>query len=226
MGILYVVGTPIGNLGDITLRAVETLKKVDLVLCEDTRVTGKLLHHLGIKKPLKSYTSHASKKLHDEIVESLRHEFSVALVSDAGTPGISDPGMLLVRMIRDVAPEVEIVAVPGASALVSALSISGFSTADFRFMGFLPHKKGRLTALKQIAASEEVIVLYESTHRILKLLGELETHIGERTVGIAKEITKMHEKWMRGTPAELANEFKKNPQLVRGEFVVVINRLN
>ncbi len=222
-GTLYILATPIGNLGDITLRAIETFKKADIVLCEDTRVTGKLLSHLGIKKPMKSYTSHSSEKLHSEIIESLKHEMNVVLVSDAGTPCISDPGVLLVKKIREEAPEVSIVAVPGASALVSALSISGISASEFTFLGFLPHKKGRETALRKIADTEHPVVLYESTHRILKLLGELVKWTGERKVGIAKEITKMHEGYFYNTPAELLVFFETHTDKTKGEFVVILD---
>lgn len=221
-GTLYLIATPIGNLGDITLRAIDTLKSVDLVLCEDTRVTGKLLNHLGIKKPMKSYTSHTSAKLHEEIVQSMKGEFRIALVSDAGTPCISDPGVVLVRKIRDEVPEANIVAIPGASALVSALSISGFSSSEFIFLGFLPNKKGRETALKKIASTESTVVLYESTHRILKLLGELTAHIGNRKIGIAKEITKMHERFIEGSSEEVAEVFAEDKSLTKGEFVVIV----
>ncbi len=222
-GTLYVLATPIGNLGDITLRAIETLKKADIVLCEDTRVTGKLLSHLGIKKPMKSYTSHSSEKLHTEIVESLKHELNVVLVSDAGTPCISDPGVLLVRKVREEAPEVSIVAIPGPSALVSALSISGISASEFTFLGFLPHKKGRETALRNLAEIAHPVVMYESTHRIVKLLGELDKWVGNRKIGIAKEITKMHEGYFYGTPEELLSFFNDHKDKTKGEFVVIVD---
>lgn len=222
MGTLYIVATPIGNLGDITLRAIETFKKADLVLCEDTRVTGKLLHHLGIKKPLKNYTSHTSEKLHEEIVESLNHEFNIVLVSDAGTPGISDPGVVLIRKIRDELPEATIVSVPGASAVIAALSISGFPSSEYTFLGFLPHKKGRETMFKRIMEVEHTVVLYESTHRILKLLVELQKWIGTRKVAIAKEITKMHERFIEGTPEEVKMSIEATPSLTKGEFVVLV----
>jgi 16S rRNA (cytidine1402-2'-O)-methyltransferase len=222
-GTLYILATPIGNLGDITLRAIETFKKADMVLCEDTRVTGKLLSHLGIKKPMKSYTSHSSDKLHAEILESLKHEWNVVLVSDAGTPGISDPGMMLVKKVREEVPEASIVAIPGPSALVSALSISGISASEFTFLGFLPHKKGRETALRKIAEMEHPVVMYESTHRILKLLEELHKWIGTRNVGIAKEITKMHEGYFQGTPEELLSFFDAHKDKTKGEFVVIVD---
>lgn len=222
-GTLYVLATPIGNLGDITLRAIEILKKADVVLCEDTRVTGKLLSHLEIKKPMKSYTSHSSDKLHNEIIESLRHEFNVVLVSDAGTPCISDPGVLLVRKVREELPGVSIVAIPGPSALISALSISGISASEFTFLGFLPHKKGRETALRRIAETNHPVVVYESTHRIVKLMNELDKWVENRKVGIAKEITKMHEGFFYGTPKELLSIFESEPAKTKGEFVVIID---
>lgn len=222
-GTLYILATPIGNLGDITLRAIETLKKADIVLCEDTRVTGKLLSHLGIKKPMKSYTSHSSEKLHFEIVESLKHEVNVVLVSDAGTPCISDPGVMLVKKVREEVPEASIVSIPGPSALVSALSISGISASEFTFLGFLPHKKGRETALRKIAETDHPVVMYESTHRIVKLLGELHKWAGDRKIGIAKEITKMYEDYFYGTPAELLLFFDEHPDKTKGEFVVIVD---
>ncbi len=222
-GTLYILATPIGNLGDITLRAIETLKKADVVLCEDTRVTGKLLSHLGIKKPMKSYTSHSSDKLHNEVIESLKHEWNVVLVSDAGTPCISDPGVLLVKRVRNELPEASIVAIPGPSALVSALSISGISASEFTFLGFLPHKKGRETALKKIVEIEHPVVMYESTHRILKLLDELHKWVGDRNIGVAKEITKMHEGYFYGTALHLLEFFEKNKEKTKGEFVVIVD---
>ena len=223
-GTLYIVATPIGNLGDITLRAIETFKKADIVLCEDTRVTGKLLSHLGIKKPMKSYTSHSSEKLHAEIIESLKHELNVVLVSDAGTPCISDPGVLLVKKVHEEAPEVSVVAIPGPSALVSALSISGVSASEFTFLGFLPHKKGRETALRKIVEIEHPVVMYESTNRILKLLQELDKWIGDRKVGIAKELTKIHEGYYQGTAKELLLFLEKNKDKQKGEFVVIVDK--
>lgn len=222
-GTLYILATPIGNLGDITLRAIETFKKADVVLCEDTRVTGKLLSHIGIKKPMKSYTSHSSDKLHNEVIESLKHEWNVVLVSDAGTPCISDPGVLLVKRVRNELPEASIVAIPGPSALVSALSISGISASEFTFLGFLPHKKGRETALKKIVEIEHPVVMYESTHRILKLLDELHKWVGDRNIGVAKEITKMHEGYFYGTALHLLEIFEKNKEKTKGEFVVIVD---
>lgn len=172
---------------------------------------------------MKSYTSHTSDKLHAEILESLKHEWNVVLVSDAGTPGISDPGMMLVKKVREEVPEASIVAIPGPSAFVSALSISGISASEFTFLGFLPHKKGRETALRKIAELEHPVVMYESTHRILKLLEELHKWIGDRHVGIAKEITKIHEGYYHGTPSELLDFFETHKDKTKGEFVVIVD---
>ena len=172
MGILSIVSTPIGNLGDITLRAIETLKNADAIFCEDTRVTAKLLQRYEISKPLVRCDEKMEEVAAKKAIELLEEGKRVALVSDAGTPGISDPGGRLVARVRRFAPETTIEAIPGPSALVAALSIAGLNSPEFTFLGFLPHKKGRQTALKEIAASERTVVLYESPHRILKLLKE------------------------------------------------------
>lgn len=223
MGNLYIVATPIGNLEDMTLRAIRILKEVDMVLCEDTRETGKLLSHYEIKKPLKSF--HAQSKLSktDEILEILRDGKNLALVTDAGTPAISDPGSFLVAKIREELPEVKIISIPGASALTAAFSASGVVGGEFTFLGFLPHKKGRETLFKEIAASKRAYVFYESPHRILKALESLLKFAPEKKVTIARELTKIYEEFVSGTPAELLEFFGKNSEKVRGEFVVIVS---
>ncbi|MBI5400783.1 MAG: 16S rRNA (cytidine(1402)-2'-O)-methyltransferase [Candidatus Yonathbacteria bacterium] len=223
MATLYIVGTPIGNLEDITLRALRVLKEVDLILCEDTRVTKRLLSKYEITTPTMSY--HAQSKLAkvDKILSLLEEGKNLALVSDAGTPCISDPGMLLVSQVCEkfglsavrsaqAGDEVAIVPIPGPSALITALSASGVSVAEFTFLGFLPHKKGRETLFKEIAESERVIVFYESTHRIEKALESLEKFCGaDRWIIVARELTKIYEEFVRGTVAEARAHFAKNP---------------
>lgn len=221
---LFIIGTPIGNLEDITLRALRVLKEVDLILCEDTRVTKRLLAKYEIGTPTMSY--HAQSKLAkvDKILALLEEGKNLALVSDAGTPCISDPGVLLVSQVRErFGDEVSVVPVPGPSALVTALSAAGISVAEFTFLGFLPHKKGRETLFKEIAASPRVMVFYESPHRIEKALESLEKFCGaERGVVVARELTKIHEEFVRGDVAAVRAHFAKNPDRVRGEFVVII----
>ncbi len=228
MSTLYVVGTPIGNLGDITLRALEILKSVDSILCEDTRVTRKLLQKYAIDKPTVSYHSHSGLAKVDYIISLLKEGKDLALVSDAGTPGISDPGSLLVSQVKEsLHDEVKIVAIPGPSAVVSALSISGAPSSDFLFLGFLPHKKGRETLFREITESKRTVAFYESPHRIEKTLASLEKHFKEagmekRKVTIARELTKIYEECISGTASELILHFKTHPDTVRGEFVVVV----
>ena len=221
MGTLAIIGTPIGNLEDITLRALSVLKEADLILCEDTRTTKKLLDRHGISgKKLASYHSHSSSFA----LDALRDGKYIALVSDAGTPGISDPGMLLVRQVRDkLGDGVKIVAVPGPSALVSALSISGISAASFVFHGFIPHKKGRETLFKEIAADPRAHVAYESSHRILKTLTALGTVLQKgRKVSLARELTKIHEEVLEGEPSQLEELLTKVPVKQKGEFVLIV----
>jgi len=221
MGTLSIVATPIGNLEDITLRALRTLKECDVIYAEDTRVISKLLARYEIKKPLQRLDAAKEMKRADEIVERLEAGERVVFVSDAGTPGISDPGARLVAQVRTQLPNATIEAIPGASALTAALSIAGLDTTGFTFLGFLPHKKGRQTALKNIMASELPVVLYESPHRILKLLKELETLNISRVI-IARELTKVHEEIVSGTPQEALAYFAMRPDAVRGEFVVIV----
>ncbi|MFZ2831735.1 MAG: 16S rRNA (cytidine(1402)-2'-O)-methyltransferase [Minisyncoccia bacterium] len=224
MATLYIVGTPIGNLEDITLRALRVLKEVDLVLCEDTRVTKRLLSKYEIETPTMSY--HAQSKLAkvDKILSLLEEGKNLALVSDAGTPCISDPGMLLVSQVREkFGDDVAVIPIPGPSALVTALSATGISVAEFTFLGFLPHKKGRETLFKEIAESTRVMAFYESPHRIEKALESLEKFCGaERGVIVARELTKIYEEFVRGTIVEVRAHFAENPDRLRGEFVVIV----
>jgi 16S rRNA (cytidine1402-2'-O)-methyltransferase len=227
MSNLYVVGTPIGNLEDITLRALRILKEVDVILCEDTRVTKKLLNHYDIHTKTLSYHAHSTLQKVDYIIELLNEGKNLALVSDAGTPAVSDPGSLLVSKIREhfINSELEapkIVAVPGASGFTSALSVAGVPVQDFTFLGFLPHKKGRETLFKEIASSERAMVFYESTHRLLKTLESLQKFTPDRKVVIGKEITKMFEDTLVGTAEELLKIFTDTPEKTRGEFVVIV----
>ena len=225
MTTLYIVSTPIGNLEDLTLRALRVLKEVDLILCEDTRVTKHLLAHYEIDKPTMSY--HAQSKLSkvDKIFGLLEEGKSLALVSDAGTPTISDPGCMLVAQVRArFGPEVRIEAIPGASAVLAALSVSGFPSSEFVFLGFLPHKKGRETLFKEIALSKRTMVFYESPHRIEKALASLAEHLEpERKMLVAREITKMYEENVQWTIAEVVAYFLEHPDHIRGEFVVVVS---
>jgi 16S rRNA (cytidine1402-2'-O)-methyltransferase len=240
MGKLSVVATPIGNLEDITLRALRVFKEVDYVLCEDTRVTGKLLAHYEIKAKLKRYDAHASEGVHESILKDLEEGKHIALVSDAGTPGVSDPGVLLVARAREAGARVD--AIPGASAITATFSIAGISGNSFVFLGFVPHKKGRETFFKSIADYDMPVMFYESTHRIMKTLESLVTHLPRVTLGseeestegdprarewkvtIARELTKMHEEVVEGTPEEVFQYFKDHPDHVRGEFVVLVSR--
>jgi 16S rRNA (cytidine1402-2'-O)-methyltransferase len=221
MGTLSIVATPIGNLEDITLRALRTLKECDVIYAEDTRVISKLLARYEIKKPLQRLDAAMETKRAEQICERLTAGERVVFVSDAGTPGISDPGSRLVAEVRTQLPQAVIEAIPGASALTAAFSIAGLDATEFTFLGFLPHKKGRQTALKKIAASEVPVMLYESPHRILKLLAELDV-IKESRVVIARELTKVHEEVVSGSPAELQAHFTAHSDTIRGEFVVIV----
>ena len=236
MATLFVVGTPIGNLEDVTLRALRILKEVDVILCEDTRVTKRLLQKYEIiAKQLATYNEQESGVTAQKIIDWLEEGKNVALVSDAGTPGISDPGALIAREIRahfafstsDVKEWrcgiVRIESVPGPSALTAALSIAGVPVHDFVFLGFLPHKKGRETLFKEIAGSERTSVFYESPHRILKTLESLQKFAPAKKITIARELTKLHEQVISGTAEELLTYFETNPDKVRGEFVVVVS---
>ena len=227
MSKFYVVATPIGNMGDITLRAIETLKSVDLILCEDTRETKKILDKYNIDKPMMSY--HAQSKLAkiDKIFELLSEGKNLALVSDAGTPGISDPGAMLISQIKNnLRDSVDVIPIPGPTALITALSASGLPIHEFTFLGFLPHKKGRETLFKEIASSKRTMVFYESPHRILKTLESLVKFCpkeNQKKVCIARELTKIYEEFKTGSPAEILEYFKNNKDKQRGEFTVIVS---
>lgn len=223
IGTLYIVATPIGNMEDITLRALRILKEVDYILCEDTRTTQNLLNKYEIKTKTMSYHAHSTEGRESTIINLLKGGKNLALVSDAGTPCISDPGVLLVSNVKkELGEKAKISPIPGPSALISALSASGISSAEFVFLGFLPHKKGRETLFKEIANSKRVIVFYESTHRILKTLSSLDKHSPNCEVLIAREITKQFEEFTNGTPKELLDYFNKNKIKQKGEFVVIV----
>ena len=216
---LTVVPTPIGNLGDFTPRAIEAIEAADFVLAEDTRTTGSLLRLKGVEARLRPFHAHNEHKVLEDVVSTLAAGAQACLCSDAGTPGISDPGFLLVRACVEAG--VEVTCLPGATAFVPALVVSGLPCERFVYEGFLPHKKGRQTRLKGIAAEPRTTVLYESPHRIVKLLGELVEHCGpERRASISRELSKKFEESRRGTVEELRAHFEAHPP--KGEFVVVV----
>ncbi len=216
---LYLVPTPIGNLEDITLRAIRILKEVDVVLAEDTRTSGKLLHHLGIEKRMHSHHLHNEHKATAHLVDRLKAGEVMALVSDAGTPGISDPGFFLVRECLKQGLKIE--CLPGPTAFVPALVKSGFSTDRFTFEGFLPIKKGRQTRLQSLAQEERTMIFYESPHRLLKTLSQFKEYFGEdRLVSVSREISKMFEETINGTFDELIEVF--TAKAIKGEFVIVV----
>lgn len=221
---IYVVATPIGNLKDITIRALEVLKSVDYILAEDTRVISKLLKSYKIENRLISYHQHSSKKVYDKIIELLKQGKNCALVSDAGTPGISDPGGRLVKTVYQVlGNQVSIIAIPGPSALASALSVSGLSADRFIFYGFLPHKKGRQKLLKEIAQNKITSALFESPHRIIKTLESLALLLdNNRHVVVTRELTKKFETVYRGTVNQVMKAVKND--IIKGEFVIIISK--
>ncbi|MDX1651437.1 MAG: 16S rRNA (cytidine(1402)-2'-O)-methyltransferase [Brumimicrobium sp.] len=219
MSTLYVVPTPIGNLEDITLRAVRILGEVDFILAEDTRTTKKLLDKYEISKPLIAHHIHNEHKTLSSVVDKIKHAHSAAIVSDAGTPSISDPGFLLIRACLE--NDIPVVALPGPSAIIPALVGSGFPSDRFVFEGFLPHKKGRQTKWKNLAEEERTIILYESPHRLVKALREIVEFLGDdREVCVAREISKIHEEFRRGAAVEVLSHFEKNPP--KGEIVLLI----
>lgn len=223
IGKLFIVATPIGNLEDITLRAIRTLGEVDIVFCEDTREGGKLLKYYKINKPLDSFHAQSLDNKIEKIITLLADGKNVALISDAGTPGISDPGVVLVKKVYEALPGVSIVTIPGASALTAALSISGIPTDEFIFYGFLPHKKGRETIFKEITELKRTAVFYESPHRIMKTLESLKSYLEEnRLVATARELTKIYEEVFRGSAQSVFQYYTKNPDKIRGEFVVIV----
>jgi 16S rRNA (cytidine1402-2'-O)-methyltransferase len=218
-GTLYIVSTPIGNLNDITFRAVEVLKQVDLIACEDTRRTKILLEKFGLAKNLISYYNYNERQRAEEIIRELKSGKNVALVSDSGTPGISDPGFVLIK--RAIEENITVIPIPGPTAFICALVGSGLPMDEFVFVGFLPHKKGRKTKLKKLSDEERTIILYESPHRLIKTLNEILEIFGDREIAVAKELTKIHEEFFRGKISEVLK--KLTPDKIKGEFVIVIS---
>lgn len=217
-GKLYLVPTPIGNLGDMTYRAVEVLKEVDLILAEDTRTSGFLLKHYQVSTQAQSFHAHNEHKKVAEIIDKLKSGVSIAQISDAGTPGISDPGFLLVRAALE--SDVPVESLPGATAFVPALVNSGFPCDRFVFEGFLPHKKGRQTRIELLKEEKKTSVFYESPHRLLKTLEQFKELLGERNVSVSRELTKKFEETVTGSLDEVLEYFKSKP--IKGEFVLVL----
>ena len=224
MTTLYVVATTVGNLEDVTLRAISILRSVDLILAEDTRVTRVLLQRYNIDKQVISYHQHSNLRKVDYIIDLLKEGKNLALVSDAGTPGINDPGNYLAKKILEAIPNCKIVPVRGANAALSALSISGFPADRFVYLGFPPHKKGRQSFFKKLNEIEYTVVFYESKYRILKAMEELRyvSRIGDRPLMVARELTKQFETIYRGTVDEIERQLKLNKNQTLGEFVVII----
>ena len=221
-GKLSIVATPIGNLEDITLRAIRTLKEADYILCEDTRVTGNLLKHYEITTKTRRYDAHASERTHEAVLRDLADGKHLALVSDAGTPGVSDPGVLLVSRAREEGVVIE--SIPGPSAVTAAFSIAGIPGNEFTFLGFVPQKKGRKTFFEALKEAKSPAIFFESTHRIMKTLESLMGVLGERqTVTVCREITKMHEEVVRGTAGEVLEYFTLHTDHQKGEFVVIVS---
>ncbi len=219
MAKLYLVPTPIGNLEDITFRAIRILKEADLILAEDTRNSGKLLKHFEINTPMQSHHMHNEHKTVENVVRQIQNGKTIALISDAGTPAISDPGFLLTRACVEAGIEVD--CLPGATAFVPALVNSGLPNDKFVFEGFLPVKKGRQTRLEILAQETRTMILYESPHKLLKTLGQIKEYFGEdRQVSVSREITKLHEETVRGTAVEVLEYYEKKPP--KGEIVLVI----
>jgi len=220
MSKLFVIPTPIGNLADTTLRSIEVLKSVDLILAEDTRTSSKLLKHYNVDTAVESFHMHNEHKKLDSIINRLKDDIEIALISDAGTPGISDPGFLLVR--ECINNEVEVECLPGPTAFVPALVSSGLPCDRFSFEGFLPVKKGRTKRLKELSAETKTLVFYESPHRILKTLNDLSNYFDvESQISVSRELTKLYEETFRGTIKESVEHFDKNKP--KGEFVIVLS---
>lgn len=219
---LYIVATPIGNLEDITLRAIRILGEVDFILTEDTRVAGKLLSHYKIKKPLISFHHHSGDDKYLKVLKLLEEGKKIALISDAGTPNISDPGGQLVEFVRKKMPEANIEPIPGVSAITTALSVSGIKADKFSFFGFLPHKKGRSTMLKEVLDYKYPVIFYESKHRILKLLKELKELNFSKGIMIFREMTKMHYSFYKEDIDSLYKKFEQDENSTKGEFTVII----
>ncbi|MCH2489828.1 MAG: 16S rRNA (cytidine(1402)-2'-O)-methyltransferase [Flavobacteriales bacterium] len=219
MGKLYLVPTPIGNLKDMTFRAVEVLQQVDLILAEDTRNSGKLLKHFNINTSMQSHHMHNEHKTTQGIVQRILAGDTIALISDAGTPAISDPGFLLTRACVDAGIEVD--CLPGATAFVPALVNSGLPNDKFVFEGFLPVKKGRQTRLKALAEESRTVILYESPHKLIKTLTQFSEYFGsDRSISVSRELTKLHEETIRGTVAEVLSHYENKPP--KGELVIVV----
>ena len=219
LGKIYLVATPIGNLEDITLRAIRILKEVNVIVAEDTRQTMKLLNHYKISKPLISYHRHSKDEKLNEIIKKVREGENIAIVSDAGTPIISDPGEDIVK--KALEENIEIIPIPGACALIAALIASGIDAKEFTFMGFLPlNKKTRKYKLQEIGNADKTLILYEAPHKIKQTLKDLESTTGERRIVLAREITKIHEEYISGT----ANELLEKVEEPKGEFVIVIDK--
>ena len=216
---LYIIPTPIGNLEDLTLRSINVLKEVDLILAEDTRKSGILLKHLGINKKMFSYHQHNEHHATKSIINKIKENNSIALITDAGTPGISDPGFYLIR--ECIKNEINIECLPGATAFVPALIVSGLPTDKFVFEGFLPVKKGRKTRLQELETEKRTMIFYESPHRLLKTLEQFSGYFGEeRCASVSREISKLHEETVRGTLTKIHKHFTEN--ILKGEFVIVI----
>lgn len=223
----YIVATPIGNLGDISFRAIEVLKQVDIILCEDTRVTRKLCDHYGIETHRESYHAHSGDGASQSIIKRIEEGKTFALVSDAGTPVISDPGVKLVADLRAYFGDtLNLIPIPGATALISALVCTGFSGNDFRFFGFVPHKKGRESFFQQVSEHPSIAIFYESPHRTIKTLEYLtqDEKLSHRSLCVARELTKMYEQKVQGLPQEVLTYFSDHPEKMKGEFVFVIDR--
>ena len=219
IGTLYVVATPIGNLEDITLRAIETLKNVDLIAAEDTRHTLKLLNHLEISKPLISYHRHNEEIKTEKLIEKLKEGQNIALVSDAGTPGICDPGEVVIK--KCIEQNIDIIPIPGACAMINALITSGIDTGEFTFFGFLPlNKKTRKEKLKEIQESSKTVLLYEAPHKLMATLKDLEQILGDRQVVLARELTKIHEQFIRGNIKQIIQQAED----LKGEIVLIIEK--
>lgn len=224
MATLFVVGTPIGNLSDMSERAKTTLASVHTVLCEDTRVTGKLLFSYNIKVPMISYHQHSGQSKTNVVIEMLEEGHDLALVTDAGTPAISDPGgKLIEELLAHFGNAITIIPIPGASAVIAALSIAGVSADEFLFLGFAPHKKGRQTFFDRVASVSSTVVLYESTHRIFKSLEEIDKRTPQRHLIVCRELTKLHETTYRGTAREVKEKLEATS--IKGEFVIVLGPL-
>jgi 16S rRNA (cytidine1402-2'-O)-methyltransferase len=222
---LNVVATPIGNLADCSPRAKQVLNEATLIIAEDTRTTGQLLKLLGVEGKKNFLSSHAqsSESALQKTLEACKDHEVIALVTDAGTPAISDPGSFFISHFRDMYPDALVVPIPGASAVIAALSVSGFPSSHFEFLGFIPHKKGRQTLFTQLAATPHTVVLYESPHRILKTLESLKEVLGDRLIMVGREMTKQFEEYPVNTSGALLEYYTAHPDKVRGEFVIVVS---